>query len=216
MTIRRTAMLGVLVLLAVAFAGCRSAYYKAWETVGREKRDLLRTKVAQVQNDQQEAVQSFATALDRLRSMVEVDEPELEKLYDTLDNDLERSEKRAETVRQRVDEIERVAEDLFDEWRAEIEQISSPELRAESSQALRETRRRYADLESALHSAEASMEPVLVKLRDQVLALKHRLNAAAVGALTGEVAEIEADVEALIAEMERSIAEAERFLEGMD
>lgn len=215
MTIRRASTLAVVALLAVTFAGCRSTYYKAWETVGREKRDLLRNKVEQVQDDQQDAVESFTTALERLRAMVDVDEPELEKFYDKLSNDLERSEKRAETVRERVDEIEQVSEDLFDEWRSEIEEISSPELRAESSQALRDTRRRYVDLESALHSAEASMEPVLVKLSDQVLALKHRLNAAAVSALTGEVAEIEADVEALIAEMERSIEEAEKFLEGM-
>ena len=38
---------------------------------------------------------------------------------------------------------------------------------------------------TALHASEASMEPVPSQFRDQVLYLKHNLNAAAIGSLRG-------------------------------
>ena len=49
-------------------------------------------------------------------------------------------------------------------------------------------------------------------LRDNVLYLKHNLNAAAVGGLSAEFGTIEADIETLLADMRAFIAEADRFL----
>jgi hypothetical protein len=60
--------------------------------------------------------------------------------------------------------------------------------------------------------SEKSMDPVLARLRDQVLALKHSLNAEALGRLEGEVGAIDRDVDALLADLRRSMAEADAFL----
>ena len=59
------------------------------------------------------------------------------------------------------------------------------------------------------------MAPVLGAFRDQVLFLKHNLNAQAVASLEGEVVSLETDIAELIAEMEVSIAEADSFIESM-
>jgi hypothetical protein len=67
----------------------------------------------------------------------------------------------------------------------------------------------------AMKSAEASLEPVLRPLRDQVLFLKHNLNAKAVAGLTEELAAVQASVDVLIKEMEAAIAEADRFISAM-
>ena len=48
---------------------------------------------------------------------------------------------------------------------------------------LNDTRKRYKQLMSSMRRAENSMEPVLVAFQDQVLVLKHNLNARAIGAL---------------------------------
>ena len=56
------------------------------------------------------------------------------------------------------------------------------------------------------------MDPVLSKLHDYVLALKHGLNAQAIAALGGESAKIQADVAKLIEEMNASIALADDFI----
>jgi DNA repair exonuclease SbcCD ATPase subunit len=197
---------------SLVLAGCQSAYYAAWETVGREKRDLLRSNVEKVQDEQQEAAETFQSALDRLRQIVDVEDTDLEELYDRLSNDLERSENRAEAVRDRIRNIDQIAADLFKEWEKEIGQYSSPRLAARSREKLGQTRDRYDSLHQALTRAEASMDPVLTRFRDHVLYLKHNLNAAAVGGLAGEVEEIEQEVAALVRDMERSIAEADTFL----
>ena len=59
------------------------------------------------------------------------------------------------------------------------------------------------------------MEPVLRKLHDYVLALKHSLNAQAIGALGGESAKIQADVARLIEDMNALIAGADEFIRQM-
>jgi hypothetical protein len=66
-----------------------------------------------------------------------------------------------------------------------------------------------------MERAERSTRPVLVKLNDQVLFLKHNLNAQAVGNLGGEVKDIERSMQALMRAMSQSIVEAESFIRSM-
>jgi len=150
--------------------------------------------------------------LDRLRGMYSVDAGDLEKTYDKLKNDLENVEDRADDVHDRIDQIDDIAGDLFKEWEEEIGEISNPDYRTKSRQKLNETRTKYAALAASLERSEASMEPVLTQLKDNVLYLKHNLNAAAIGGLSAEVDGIENDIEALLEDMRASIEEADRFL----
>jgi|TARA_B100000315_G_scaffold164713_1_gene153346 hypothetical protein len=82
-------------------------------------------------------------------------------------------------TRSRIDAIEDVSEDLFDEWRSETEQITNARSRTSSTRQLQASERKYAALIKAMRRAEASMDPVLTSFRDHVLALKHNLNAQA-------------------------------------
>ena len=66
---------------------------------------------------------------------------------------------------------------------------------------------------TALHASEASMEPVLSQFRDQVLYLKHNLNAAAIGSLRGTADTIQGDLQRLLKQMNASIAEADQFVQ---
>lgn len=202
-------------LVTVASLGCSTAYYSAWEMLGQEKRDLLRSNVSAVREEQDEAADQFESALDRLRELTAVDAGELEDVYDDLSADYEDAQGRADGVEERIEKIDSIANDLFAEWEGEIGEISNADMRTKSRRKLDETRRNYARLESSLLKSEASMEPVLTQLKDNVLFLKHNLNAAAIGGLTAEVADIEADIDSLIADMRASIAEADRFLQTL-
>jgi hypothetical protein len=206
----------VLVLAASTGGACRSAYYAAWEQLGREKRDLLRNDVEKVGVDQKRAAESFTTALDRLRALGTVDAPELEHRYDALKLDLEHAEDRAGTVRARIRSIESIAADLFEEWEREIGTMKSSDLRQKSRAKLAATRGRYNTMHRSLRQAEASMDPVLDQLRDDVLFLKHNLNAKAVSGLDVQVGDIETDVRDLIERMQASSAQAEAFLGTLD
>jgi len=59
------------------------------------------------------------------------------------------------------------------------------------------------------------MDPVLATYRDQVLFLKHNLNAQAVRSLDTTSRTLQQDVSRLIAGMEQSIREADAFIKGL-
>ncbi len=80
---------------------------------------------------------------------------------------------------------------------------------------MRETRQRYDTMLRSMHQAEARMDPVLAAFHDNVLFLKHNLNAQAVASLKGEFQGISRDVDLLIAEMRRSIEASNTFIESM-
>ncbi len=189
--------------------------YRAYESFGVEKRDILVDRVEDARDAQSDAKEQFTSALDQFRSVVEVDGGDLERTYDRLNAEYERSAARATEVRNRIDSVEQVAQDLFDEWEDELEQYSNASLKRDSQRLLNDTRRRYGTLIQAMRRAEKSMDPVLSTFQDQVLVLKHNLNARAIGALRKELSSIERQTAALMKDMERSIAEANEFITSM-
>ena len=209
---------GILPGLLLSFAllaGCSSAYYSTWEKFGVYKRDLLKKRVIAARDDQKEAGQQFKDALTRLKELYGFQGGNLEKIYASLKSDLDRSTAKAESVRKRVKDVETVANDLFDEWETELKQISSDSLRDKSRVQLRDTRRRYETLHDALKRAEKNMDPVLTQFRDQVLFLKHNLNAQALSSLQKEALNIQDDISKLLAEMDRSIRQADSFIKEL-
>lgn len=196
--------------------GCQTAYYAVWENLGKEKRHLLKDEVEKAKSDQEKASEQFKDVLTRIQEMYGFQGGELEKFYTRLKADYEECEYRAAGVRTRIEHVERIAGDLFQEWEKEISEISSPNLRAKSSASLRQTRDKYVTLHKAMKKAESSMDPVLDRLKDYVLFLKHNLNAQAMGALKKEVGGIEGEVRNLISDMDRSIREAEAFVNTLE
>lgn len=205
-----------LTLLVIGLAACSSAYYKTMESIGIEKRDILVDRVEEARDAQDDASEQFASALEQFRSTVNFDGGDLEEVYNRLNAEFERCTADAEEVSDRIDSVESVAEDLFEEWETELEQYSSASLRRSSASLLNDTRKRYKQLMSAMRRAERSMEPVLVAFQDQVLVLKHNLNARAIGALKNELDSIERDTANLIAQMQKAIDEANAFIDSME
>ncbi len=200
---------------ALLTGGCHTAYYSAMETFGVYKRDLLKKRVVAARDDQKEASEQFKDALTRLKEMYGFDGGNLEKVYNGMNKDYERSSAKAEAVRKRIRDVETVAKDLFAEWEKEIKEISTPSLQSGSRKQLAETRARYESLHASLISAESSMQPVLTKFHDQVLYLKHNLNAQAITSLKGETTNIQAEISQLIKQMNSSIAQADEFIKTM-
>lgn len=212
---KTTWVVGLIVLLAFLGA-CSSAYYKTMEGLGIEKRDILVDRVEDARDAQDDASEQFASALDQFRSTVNFDGGDLEETYDRLNAEYEKSVAEAEAVSTRINAVESVAEDLFSEWEEELEQYSRADLRRSSASLLNDTRKRYKQLMSSMRRAERSMEPVLVAFQDQVLVLKHNLNARAIGALRNELDSIERDTANLISQMQKAINEANDFIDSME
>lgn len=191
---------------------CSTAYYNTLEQFGVHKREILVDRVGEARDSQVEAKEQFVSALEKFRSVVNFDGGELEDRYNELNQELERSEDRAEEVGERIDAIEDVAKALFNEWEDELSQYSSDSLRRQSERQLRDTQQRYEGMLTIMRRAEARIQPVLNPFRDQVLWLKHNLNAQAIASLQGEVSIIEGDISSLIADLENAIAAADEFI----
>lgn len=207
-----------LVLFAAAglLGACESTYYSAMESVGYHKRDILVDRVEDAMESQEAAKAEFENAFEQFSSVVSVPPSELRDTYESLDDAFQDAEAKAGKVSDRIDDVESVADALFEEWREEIDLIGDKKLRASSLAQFRESQQQAADLIAAMRRAEARMAPVLATFRDYVLYLKHNLNAQAVASLKGELSGVEADVSSLIREMEASISEARAFVTAME
>lgn len=213
----RTAWKAVLLLLALtALVGCQTVKYRTLEAFGVEKRDILSSRVESARDAQDEAKEEFSSALEQFRATVTFDGGDLEDLYDRLNRSYERSLADAEQVRDRIDRVRDVAEDLFDEWSSELDEYEDADLRRRSRELMRETQGRYERMITAMERAEATMEPVLQAFQDQVLFLKHNLNARAISALRDELDDIESDTQALVKATNEAIAEADAFIKTLE
>src|SRR5207237_1405412 len=114
--------------------------------------------------------QEFKDALTRLKELTQFEGGELEKRYRGLQSDYDDAASRVAAVHKRIQEVEAVAGDLFAEWEKENRQIETEALRQTSRRQLSDTRLRYEDMLAALKKAEKSMDPVLHKFHDYVLA----------------------------------------------
>ena len=199
----------------VLLTACQSAYYGAMERLGVAKRDIMVDRVEEAQDAQQEGQEQFQNALEQFRSVVNFDGGDLQQVYDRLDAEFQRSEQAADRIRDRIEAVENVADALFDEWEDELDLYTNQQLRRDSEQQLRATRERYDQLARAMQRSEATLDPVLDSLRDNVLYLKHNLNARAIASIRGELDTIDADVDELMAAMEAAIAESDRFIAQM-
>ncbi|MBN1473840.1 MAG: DUF2959 domain-containing protein [Syntrophaceae bacterium] len=208
----------IIAAVFIALLGCNSCdrlYFNAMEKIGIDKRDIMVDRVKDARETQDKTKKQFVTAMEQFQSLVNFQGGNLEKEYKKLNATFKKSKTRAEEVRQRIKAVENVSAALFEEWRAEIKQYSNESLRRSSQQKYDLTHKKYTQLISAMKKAEAKLEPALAPLRDQVLFMKHNLNAKAIAGLNTEVVKVQANVDQLVKEMEKAITQADSFINAL-
>ena len=212
---RSLKQIGLTAVVMLALTACQSAYYSAWEQVGVHKRDIMVDRVEDAQSSQEDAKEEFASALDEFQSLFGKPDTDLQDQYDRLSAAYEDSVAAADDVRSRIEKVESVSSALFAEWQEEINLYSDANLKKRSTDQLRQTRTRYEAMLRKMKAAEKRMDPVLAVFQDQVLFLKHNLNARAINGLQSQLDQVETDVALLIKDMEASIAESQAFIDQM-
>ena len=205
-------------LLLLSLTACGTAQkvqYSALEKVGVHKRDILIDRIEKTTDTQEQTKQQFQSAYEQLASLVSIDDQGLEKKYKSMAAAVERSENKAAELDKRIASVDKVANDLFEEWQQELEQYQSQSLRNASEKNLQTTRQRYVAIYQKMQVAQQRIEPVLQVLQDNTLYIKHNLNARAVSGLSAEVLKVEDKVAALIAQMEASINDSREFVRAM-
>jgi GH15 family glucan-1,4-alpha-glucosidase len=200
----------------ISLSACSGVYYSGLEKIGIPKREVMVYRVEKARDTQKETKEQFKSALDQFIAVTHFKGGDLEATYNTLNREYEASVNKADEVKQRIRDIEDVSEALFNEWENEISQYSSASLKRSSQHKLNETKKQYRQLITAMKSAESKIEPILVVFKDQVMFLKHNLNAQAIASLETELGSIKTDVSNLITAMEKSINEANAFIKTME
>lgn len=213
--ILQTARATLIGLLLIALTGCASVQYSALEKVGIHKRDILVDRVEDARDAQADTREQLVSAYEELSELVGYEGGELEKKYDRLNKEVERSRDETADLDEHLADIDRVSEDLFDEWEAELDLYSSAALRSDQEKKLAQARRQFSMMRERMQTARNRVDPVLAVLTDNVLFLKHSLNAQALAALRGQASLLESKVDALIKDMQLAIDEADDFIGRM-
>ncbi|HQU97782.1 MAG TPA: DUF2959 domain-containing protein [Nitrosomonas sp.] len=206
----------LMVTFIVLLSACSTMYLEGLEKIGIPKRDVMVHRVEKARDTQEETKEQFKSALEQFTAATNFKGGDLEDTYKRLNDAYEESKGKADEVKGRIADIESVSEALFAEWREEITQYSNQSMKQSSQQKLVATQAHYKQLIASMKQAEAKIEPVLRVFQDQVMFLKHNLNARAIASLKGELGNIRSDVSTLVASMEKSINEANSFIKTME
>ncbi len=201
-----------LFLAALLLSGCQGLYYKAQEKLGNEKRDILIDRVKKGREDQEKAKEQYKTTLEAFQAVTGFKGGKTEEIYKKLKKEYDEAADRTKKVSDRITSIEQVSGDMFSEWDKEIDAMGNRDLKAMSRVLMRDTRARYTPLIKKMKDVERRAKPVLKAFEDQVLFIKHNLNAEAVSSLKTTVIKMDAEVTKLVADIEASTKEADAFL----
>ena len=210
------AYLPFIIFIIAISNGCATAYYNAMEKIGVHKRDILVDRVEDARDAQSEAQEQFKSALEQFSSVVRIENTDLKNAYEKLNSEYEESENAAKNVTDRIDKVESVADALFREWEEELELYKRAELKSSSRKQLNTTKERYNKMLRSMRQAESSMAPVLSTFRDNVLFLKHNLNAQAIGSLRMEFKNLKGEIDRLITKMNTAIESSNSFISNLE
>lgn len=214
--IKRVLTLGTVLFTVFLLSGCgQSIYYAGMEKVGFHKRDIMVDRVENVQESQEEAQEEFKSALEKFGTLVNLKNSDLKAAYEKFNDEYEDAAEAAQNLTKRIESLEDVSIALFEEWEDELEEYKSKKLRTQSQKQLTSTKAKYKKMMKAMRTSEKSMQPILSTFHDNVLMLKHSLNAQAIGALQGEFGSLKKEIGVLIKQMNASIKASDKFIKEM-
>jgi SMC interacting uncharacterized protein involved in chromosome segregation len=201
------------IAISAALVGCKSTYYKAAETVGYEKREMLTDRMQDARDSQVAAKQQLQTALYTLRRVGSVPETEVADLHHDLDTEVDRASEQLDDLHEDIASVESVAQAMFDDWEDDLAKYESEDLRARSRQELQETRQNYSALIGSLRETEQKLQTVIAPLKDQVMAIEHAMKAGQAPEKSDDLDDVREKISTLIEELDDSIDRTQRFID---
>ena len=212
-TIHALLVSSLIALCASGLTSCQAeGYASSLSLSGAEhQRDLARTvnTALDVQSASQE---EFSSAFEVLLQLQQAPAESVEDLYADLQLQVDSCARSVERVDVHIARVEKGSELLFAAWETELEQFSSPGMRARSEARMGESREGLQQLLAQLRDARGSMAGILRTQRDFVLYFNHNLSPNSIATLESENRQFEADMEQLGALIERAREQAHACL----
>ena len=133
-----------LIVLTLLFTGCQSTYYKTMRTLGKEKRDILVSRIKDAKKDQDQTKKQLQTTMESFQALTGFQGGSLEKSYKRLNSDYESAASQAGKLHDKVQSIDQVSNDLFKEWQGEINAMDNAKLKSQDLVMLRNAKTRQA------------------------------------------------------------------------
>lgn len=205
----------LLLTILLPGVGCTRMYYSVLDKLGKEKRDILVSRIVDGRKDQEKAREQIKTTMEAFKDLTGFEGGNLERVYNKLDGEYKDSKNRADDLISRNRSIDKVANDLFREWAKETDNMRDASLKSQSRSLMRETQRRHDQYMTQMRGTEERMSSVVKAFEDQVLFLKHNLNARAIGSLKGTMERMDKEVASLMVDIERSMKEADAMVQSL-
>ncbi|HEY1948185.1 MAG TPA: DUF2959 family protein [Bryobacteraceae bacterium] len=202
----------ILLLPSLFISGCNSIYYAAMEKLGREKRDILVKRILTVKKDQQQTGKQLKSTLEVFKEVTGFEGGDLEKTYNRLHDSLDHCQDRAKELHNHVNSVDDVAKRMFSEWKGEINDMRNVTLKRQSQTLLTNAQRQHSGYMRQMRATEAKITPVLQGFNDQVVFLKHNLNARAISSLKKTSADLDLQANDLVREINDSSKEADQYI----
>ena len=203
------------IFVFTTFSGCSTVYYNFWETFGKEKRELLQSHVTEAKEGQEEVKEQFQSVLERIKHEYSFEGGSLEETYEKLQEDYEEAAAESSALSARVEKVSEIGEDLFEEWENEAQNLDNKRYKRDSLQKLRGTKKQFKKMLASMLAVEKNLDATLKQFHDQVIYLKHNLNAKALGSFKGEFQSIQDDMRKLVRQINQSSQEAEEFVQQL-
>ena len=172
---RRSALALGLASVTLGLVGCRTGRNEIADAFARDRVRLLAVNVGTTR-------EAYATAVADLNQaaaeMLELfDEPDRDEAFVRARRATIRCRGRLSQLGNRLRQTEFSATALLEEWAKETRAYADDTLKARSRADLADFKARWEPLRIVLRDCVEPMEPLLTKLDDDVLALKHRRSA---------------------------------------
>lgn len=206
---RRMRRVGILILIAVAAAGCASTPVERQEATLESLQDLREAMLAT-------RAQVDATLLS-LNALLNAPEGQLREAYARYAEDADTIAKQAARIQEESRQMRRRSEAWLAGWKAAHESIKDPELRALSERRREQVLSRFQAIEGSLAAAREALAPYVQNLQDLKRAIGNDLTARGVAAVahTAVVQNANAQADAARRALDVAIADLRALIDAL-
>jgi hypothetical protein len=196
------------VIFLVSLIFCFSA-------VAQTKSNNVKNAVSNVKKNQQEVLLILDDILISIRTKYKMPDTPLSEKYHDFSDRYNRLAIRVSNLKESQSTFKESCLDLFSEWKREAEQIHDKELKNSSLEALADSKAVYDEYSKRLDKGMDNLHPIQQKVKDNVIFIKHRLNAETIEGLDLSIKKLANDIDDLISDFEKLLEETNQYISSI-
>lgn len=201
---------------ALLLGSCQSMYYSTMSRFGVDKRDILVERTEKAGESMAQLAASIQTMASAYRETINAQGAGLPELHEGFTNSYGNAEDATEDFHESIEDMQSVADALFEHWKDETEEIMDSQLRRESLDNFGMVQASYTKLVRTMRNVETALEPLMTRFHDHVVFLRLNLHRLALASLQENQDALFAEVTGLDKLLQSAMEETRAFAERID